>query len=94
MGTLRQEMVALMMQAPMDVRDMAAALDIHEAEAADHLEHIARSLKAQGRALLIKPAYCRECDYIYRKRQRFTRPGRCPHCKSTWIQGAVYFIED
>lgn len=94
MGTVRQGMVARMMQAPMDVRELAAALEIREADAADHLEHIARSLRAQGRSLQIKPAYCRECDYLFRKRQRFTRPGRCPHCKSTWVQGAVYFIED
>jgi transcriptional regulator len=94
MGTLRQEMIALLMQAPLDVRDLATALEIRDTEAAEHLEHIARSIKNQGRALQITPAYCRQCDYAFRKRQRFTRPGRCPHCKSSWIQGAVYFIED
>jgi transcriptional regulator len=93
MGTLRQEMMDLLMQAPLDVRDIAAVLEIREAEAADHLVHIARSLKAQGRELQIIPAYCRQCDYVFRKRQRYTRPGRCPHCRSSRIQGAVYSIE-
>jgi predicted Zn-ribbon and HTH transcriptional regulator len=76
----------------MDLRDLAAALDIREAEAADHLRHAARSLKAQGRELKSSPAYCRQCEFEFRKRGRFTRPGRCPQCRGGRIQGAVYHI--
>ena len=78
----------------MDLRDLAAALDIREADAADHLQHVARSLRAQGVALQTSPAYCRQCAYEFRKRERFTRPGRCPRCKDGRIQGAVYHIAD
>jgi transcriptional regulator len=90
MGTLRQEMIALLVQAPMDIRDLADALSIRETEAAEHLEHVARSLKTQGGELKSTPAQCRQCGYEFQKRTRFTRPGRCPRCKSSRIQGAVY----
>lgn len=94
MLSLRQELIALLRAAPMDLRDLATALDIQEADAADHLQHVARSLRAQGVRLQTAPAYCRLCDYEFRKRERFTRPGRCPRCKGGRIQGAVYRIVD
>ncbi|MEJ2639057.1 MAG: transcriptional regulator [Desulfosarcinaceae bacterium] len=78
----------------MDLRDLADALGIREAEAAEHLEHAARSLKSRGRKLKTTPAHCRQCGYAFRQRTRFTRPGRCPRCKSNRIQGAVYRLDD
>ena len=93
MPTVRQALIALLKAAPMDLCDLAAALDIREAEAADHLHHAARSLRARGHELKTTPAYCRQCDFEFRQRQRFTRPGRCPKCKSSRVQGAVYFID-
>jgi predicted Zn-ribbon and HTH transcriptional regulator len=94
MPTLRQELIALLRTGPMDLRDLAAALDIREADTADHLHHVARSLKSQAGELKATPAYCRQCGYEFKKRRRFTRPGRCPQCRSGRIQGAVYCIED
>jgi predicted Zn-ribbon and HTH transcriptional regulator len=94
MGTLRQDLVDLLARAPMDLRELAEALGVRETEAAQHLEHAARSLKARGRALKTTPAYCRDCVYTFRKRTRFTRPGRCPRCKSNRIQGAIYALDD
>jgi predicted Zn-ribbon and HTH transcriptional regulator len=94
MPTLRQELITLLRAAPMDLRDLAAALDIREADAADHLQHVARSLRTQGVELQTSPAYCRQCDFEFRKRERFTRPGRCPRCKGGRIQGAVYHLVD
>ena len=93
MLTVRQELIALLQAGPMDLRDLALALEIREADAADHLHHVARSLKAQGRELKITPAYCQQCGFDFRRRQRFTRPGRCPHCRSNRIQGAVYLLD-
>jgi predicted Zn-ribbon and HTH transcriptional regulator len=94
MGTLRQDLIKLVAGAPMDLRELADALGIREAEAAEHLEHAARSLKSRGRTLRTTPAHCRQCGYIFQKRNRFTRPGRCPRCKSNRIQGAVYLLAD
>jgi predicted Zn-ribbon and HTH transcriptional regulator len=78
----------------MDLRELADALGLREADAAEHLEHAARSLRSQDRRLKITPAHCRQCGYVFRKRTRFTRPGRCPLCKSNRIQGALYTLAD
>ena len=93
MGTLRQDLIALLRETPMDLCDIAAALGLREREAADHLAHAARTIKSQGGDLQITPAYCRQCDFEFRKHGRFTRPGRCPQCRSNRVQGAIYFIQ-
>jgi transcriptional regulator len=93
MGTLRQDLIRLLARTPMDLRDLADALGIREVEAAEHLEHAARSLKSHNRLLKTTPAQCLQCGYRFRKRTRFTRPGRCPQCKSNRIQGAIYLLD-
>ncbi|MDJ0781562.1 MAG: transcriptional regulator [Desulfosarcinaceae bacterium] len=92
MGTLRQHLIRLLGKAPMDLCDLAAALGIREAEAAEHLQHVTRTLRSQGRTLKVVPAHCRQCGHAFTKRTRFTRPGRCPRCRSNRIEGAKYFI--
>jgi transcriptional regulator len=59
--------------------------DLHEA-----LDHIAKSLAAKGMRLRVPPFECLRCGYIFRDRERYTRPGRCPRCKESHIQTPVY----
>ncbi len=52
----------------------------------DHLEHLQRSLKRAGRRLQLEPPRCVDCGFGFRGRTRFTRPGRCPRCRSTHLE--------
>jgi predicted Zn-ribbon and HTH transcriptional regulator len=54
---------------------------VPEKQVAEHLEHLRRSLKATGEKLHLEPASC-ECGFAFRKRQRPSRPSRCPVCRS------------
>ncbi len=47
-----------------------------------HLEHLERSLDAEGSPLSVLPARCVQREFEFRSRERFRRPGRCPECKS------------
>ena len=69
----------------MDARDLSREVGIKEKEVYEHLPHIARSLAAKGNTLTIRPSECLKCGYVFKNRKRFTRPGRCPHCRGSHL---------
>ena len=92
MKTIRQQIVALLTSAEHSAAGLAAVLQIREKEVCEHLAHISRSLSASGKKLEMQPAACRKCGYVFKDRRRFTRPGRCPRCKSTYIEEPFFRI--
>ncbi|CAN2040677.1 transcriptional regulator [Candidatus Magnetomoraceae bacterium gMMP-15] len=92
MPTIRQQIIDLLSGEEFDARGISQELSIREKEVYAHLSHIARSVASKKRKLFIIPSKCRACGYIFRSRKRFTRPGRCPHCKSEYLQGPKYKI--
>jgi predicted Zn-ribbon and HTH transcriptional regulator len=76
----------------MDARQLSGQIGIREKEAIEHLSHIARSLAVKGKKLTVRPAKCLLCGYVFEKRQRFTRPGRCPRCKKSHLQSPQFYI--
>ena len=92
MGTIRQQMIALLKQGLMDHRELSQALGIREKEVADHLPHVAKSVAAQGMTWQVTPAYCESCRYTFKDRKRLTRPGKCPRCRTPRIQGPWFQI--
>jgi hypothetical protein len=92
METIRQQMIALLIEGEMSARELSQAMSIREKEVYDHLPHIARSLAVQNKKLIIQPAQCLSCGYIFEDRKRFTRPGRCPRCKKSHLDVPMYRI--
>ncbi len=92
MQTVRQQITELLTNGEMDARELSREAGIKEKEAIEHLSHIARTLAVQGKKLAIRPAECLLCGYVFEKRQRFTRPGRCPRCKKSHLQSPVFYI--
>jgi hypothetical protein len=90
--TVRQRMIALLEDEECDVRDISKALHISEKEVSDHLEHIRRSLSASRKSLEITPAKCLACGFVFKDRNRFSRPGRCPRCRETRISMPRFYI--
>jgi len=89
-GTVRQRIVHLLEEEELSARDISQRLGIREKEVYDHLTHIARSMNARGKRLRVPPFACLGCGYVFKERERFTRPGRCPRCKGTRVQTPVY----
>jgi len=59
---------------------------------ADDLEHLKKSLRREGLKLLVEPAACQKCGFVFTK-GRLVKPGRCPKCRSTWIDEPRVGIE-
>ena len=80
MSTLRQAMKELLAEQPHSSLELSQLLSQSEKEVLDHLTHLARA-PGPGKRFQIIPAVCKNCGFVFRKRDRLTRPSRCPLCQ-------------
>jgi transcriptional regulator len=81
LSTRRQEIVRLLAAGEISFEDLRRLLGVPLSVLEDDLRHVERSLRAEGRRLLVMPAECRECGFGLRRRAgRYATPGRCPRC--------------
>ncbi len=92
MQTIRQQIIEFLSNKEMGARELSQSVGIREKEVYDHLSHIARSVNARRKKLIIIPSRCLECGYIFEDRKRFSPPSRCPQCKSEHIQDPTYRV--
>ena len=92
MRTIRQEIINLLSQHELDARELSQELGIREKEVHDHLAHVARSVKAEEKKLIVHPSRCLQCGFVFKDRKRLTRPSRCPKCKQSYLQSPRYSI--
>ncbi len=92
--TVRKEIIAVLMERPSTARDLSAMVGIPEREVAGHLEHIRRTISQSGKHLTVRSAECKKCGFVFTKREKLTRPGKCPVCKGESIREPHFLIED
>jgi predicted Zn-ribbon and HTH transcriptional regulator len=92
-GTVRRRIRALLSESPRTAKEISSAVRLPEKEVAAHLEHLRKSLHAEGARLVQLPAACRECGFVFRKRDRPKAPGRCPVCKGEAITDPSFRVE-
>ncbi len=91
-STVRDALQKALEAGPATARELSREVGVSEKEIADHLEHLARSLEGEGRRLLIEPAECIACGYVFEDRRRFETPSRCPECQSERIEPPVFHV--
>ncbi len=79
--TLRREITHLLENGWMSSRDLSVAVRIAEKDVTLHLQHIRRSIKSRGKKFLVEPWQCNQCGFVFSKRERLSKPGKCPQCK-------------
>jgi hypothetical protein len=92
MKTIRKKIIEHLMETPSTCEEISQLLRIKEKEVYDHLFHIDKTVKANGKRLKVIPYYCVKCGYIFKNRKQFSKPGRCPVCKNQRIGEAVFEI--
>ena len=90
--TVRQQIIALLTDTEMSARDISQAVGIREKEVVQHLAHVEKTVAAQKKKLAIIPFQCLDCEYVFKERKRYTRPGRCPRCKGTHVETPTFRI--
>jgi transcriptional regulator len=73
-------------------KELSGRVGLSEKEVAHHLLHLEKSLKADGLRLTVEPATCIACGFSFKKRERLTKPSRCPECGSERIDPPVFSI--
>ena len=90
--TIRQNIVSVLEGKTLSAKNISADVRVSEKEIYEHLEHIQRTMNKREHALIITPAECKKCGFAFRKRDRLTRPGRCPLCRSESIQDPLFSV--
>ena len=83
--TIRQALFDELLQGVKTVRDLSQSLRISEKEVLGHLTHIEQPAGHKGCRFIIKPPECLSCGFIFQKRERLKKPGKCPKCKNEFI---------
>jgi predicted Zn-ribbon and HTH transcriptional regulator len=90
--TIRQKIISLLEISAFSAKDISVEIGISEKEAYDHLEHIQRTINQRNQRLVVTPAECKKCGFVFRKRERLTKPGRCPLCRNEAIQEPTFSV--
>ena len=90
--TIRQKIISLLDGRTLSARDISIDVGVSEKEVYEHLEHIQRTINKRERNFIITPAVCKKCGFVFRKRDRLNKPGKCPVCRNEVIQEPFFSV--
>jgi predicted Zn-ribbon and HTH transcriptional regulator len=85
--TVRKSLLEALSQQPRSVSSIARALGLSKGDAEQDLRHMIRSARAAGYQVVVDPARCRACGFVFGP-EKLAKPGKCPACRSTWVYEA------
>ena len=90
--TIRHNIISLLESHTLSATDISVDIGISEKEVDEHLEHIQRTINKSGRIFVVKPAECKKCGFVFRKREKLKKPGRCPVCRNESIYEPLFSV--
>jgi len=90
--TVRKEMISFLRGQVMSAREISGEVHISEKEVLYNLQYIQKTLRKEKSHLRVIPAECRKCGFIFKKRERFKKPGKCPVCRGEMIKEPLFSI--
>ena len=93
MQTRRKEMIALLEQQKMTARQLAERFEVEVPDILEDLKHIAQTIKATHKKLKEQWAVCNICGFVFKEREKFSRPSKCPKCRSEGTTEPVFWVE-
>lgn len=91
--TLRHRIVSMLKERPSTGKELSGQLRIPEKDVYEHLEHIRKTMNKGPYRLLVEPARCEKCGFVFRKRGRLKAPGKCPMCRSESLAEPLFSVE-
>ena len=92
--TPRQRIIDVITGTRLSSRQLAQILGIRKRQVEEHLIHVVKTIaRDKTRRFILDPAFCQDCDFVFRDRSRLTSPSRCPHCRSEAITAPRYGID-
>jgi predicted Zn-ribbon and HTH transcriptional regulator len=91
--TIRRDILEILKEKALTIKDISKIVKIPEKTVVEHLEHISKTITHEGFFLKVTPASCLHCGFIFKKRDRMRKPGKCPICRSEHIKEPLFKIE-
>ncbi|MBI4863313.1 MAG: transcriptional regulator [Candidatus Riflebacteria bacterium] len=91
--TVRQSILAELRRGPVTALDLSKSVGVQEKEVASHLEHLQQSLRRGPSRLVVEPAECIACGFVFEHRKRLKKPSSCPECRASRIHPPRYRID-
>jgi len=88
--TIRHLIKSLLESGELNAREISSEAGISEKDIYPHLEHVRKS---EGHNFILTPSVCNRCGFIFHKRDRLKKPGKCPKCRSESIEAPRYSIK-
>ena len=88
--TRREEIIEILSKEEKSAKELANRFQVELFEILEDLEHIKHSIKPKK--LVMEPALCKKCGFVFRERSRVKKPGKCPKCKGEWITAPLFRI--
>lgn len=92
--TVRRQITSILKEGTFSAKDISAEVRIPEKEVYGHLEHIRKTADKKERHMTITPAECVKCGFVFGKREKLKKPGKCPVCKGELIREPFFSIKD
>jgi len=86
-------MIVVLRGQTLSVREISGIVKISEKEVYEHLAHIQRGIRNSRHPLTVTPAECKKCGFIFKKRERLKKPGKCPLCYSESITEPLFSLQ-
>ncbi|MEW6587334.1 MAG: transcriptional regulator [Nitrospirota bacterium] len=91
--TIRQQIMGALEGRTLSAQELSGEVAVSEKDIYEHLEHIQRSSIRGGNTLRTMPAVCKKCGFVFRKRDKLSKPGKCPVCKSSFIEPPLFSLQ-
>jgi transcriptional regulator len=90
--TFRRDLVRALSVEPRSVSSIARELRLERRDVEDDLRHAIRSAEAAGHRVIVEPARCKQCGFVFGP-DRLAKPGKCPECRGSRLYEAQIRIE-
>jgi len=90
--TIRRQITDVIAGQALSAREISGLVSVSEKEVYEHLEHIQKTLTKKDYILSVTPAECVKCGFVFKKREKLKKPGKCPLCRSELIHEPFFSI--
>ena len=90
--TRRQQIVERLAEGEWEFDDLRRDFGLTVKVLEEDLRHIERSVRVDGQRLILRPACCEACDFVFSSTAPHP-PGRCPSCRDRRISGPWFRVD-
>jgi len=91
--TRRKEIIEILEKDKTTAKHLADMLRVDMKYILEDLKHTFQTVKIYHKKLKIAPSICNVCGYVFKDRERLSRPTKCPKCRSEDITEPEFYIQ-